>query len=100
MNIELAWGRAMKDQPLNAGGRMNRKAARAFGLALWLCCGAAAGLTLLSPLLLEVNDGYDHGYGETAKWDIVGAFCGFSAALIVWELISQSRTKITTTKKP
>lgn len=64
--------------------------------ALWLCLGALLGFGCLSHELLRFNDGYDHGQGETVRWEFIGALVGVAAALSYWllrELHLASRPK-------
>jgi hypothetical protein len=45
--------------------------------------GAGIGFLFLSPFLLEFQYGYDHGFGETAKCNLVSAIVGASGGFVL-----------------
>jgi len=53
--------------------------------------GAVPGLGCLSPMILSSRYGYDHGFGETARSDIVGGIIGAVCGAFVASMISHKR---------
>lgn len=52
-------------------------------LAVLMLLGAIFGLLFIAMLLMAKIHGYDHGYGETPRCDLVGALVGAVSGLLV-----------------
>jgi hypothetical protein len=45
--------------------------------------GAFVGLVIVAPTILRVRYGYDHGYGEGARSNLMGTSLGVAAGLLI-----------------